>query len=130
MNSFLTSRLHKGVITFEVTGSSPSESEWEMSKILIDNWYQYIEFWNIKVGLLFLLSNLVYIKPKFLLEWKDIFNSKREKTRKYIKGSAIVVENVFIRSFVNTFFKAFKSEKPVKFVKSEKEGIEFINSLK
>ena len=128
-NTFLKSSLNDNVIKFEVIKATPNDLEWEYSKTIVDNWYDYIESSNVRVGLLFLLGNLVYIKPRFLLEWKDIFNSKREKTKKYIIGTAIVVENAIIRTFVNTFFSSFNSERPVKFVKNEEDGKEFIKSI-
>lgn len=129
-NTFLKSSLSDNIIKFEVIKASPNDLEWISSKTIVDNWYDYIESANIQVGMIFLLGNLIYIKPTFLLEWKEIFNSKREKTRKYIIGTAIVVENAIIRTFVNTFFTNFNSERPVKFVKDEYSGKEFINSIK
>ncbi len=129
-NTFLKSSLNNDIITFEVLGSSPSDLEWTTSKEMVDTWYNYLEDAGLRVGFLFLLQNLIFIKPKYLAEWKEIFNSKREKTKKYIIGTAIIVENGIIRTFVNTFFSNFNSERPVKFVKNKEYGITFINSIK
>ncbi len=128
-NTFLKSSLNDDIITFQVIKNTPSDIEWEMSKVMVDAWYNYIESANLQVGFLFLLQNLIFIKPRHLLEWKDIFNSKREKTKKYIIGTAIIVENALIRMFVNTFFNNFNSERPVKFVKNKEDGISFIKSI-
>lgn len=128
-NSFLKSSLSNDILTLEVQKSMANDMEWDMSKAMIDTWYKYLEDSNVRVGLLFLLHNLVFVKPKQLSEWKDIFNSKREKTKKYIIGTAIVVENGLIRTLINTFFSSFKSERPVKFVKNEEDGIKFIKEI-
>ena len=128
-NTFLKSSLNDDIITFEVIGRTPSDLEWTSSKAMVDTWYTYLEDSGLRVGFLFLLQNLIFIKPKHLLEWKEIFNSKREKTKKYIIGTAIIVENAIIRTFVNTFFSNFNSERPVKFVKNQEDGITFIKSI-
>ena len=129
LNTFLKSSLSGDVLTLEVMKGTPNDQEWEMSKTMIDTLYTYLENSNIRVGLLFMLHNLVFIKPKHISEWKEIFNSKREKTKKYIIGTAIVIENFLVRTIVNTFFSSFGSERPVKFVKTKEEGITFIKSL-
>ena len=128
-NSFLKSSLYDNILSLEVQKGMPNDLEWEMSKTMIDTWYKYLEDSNVRVGLLFLLHNLIFIKPKHIAEWKDVFNSKREKTRKYIIGTAIIVENSLIRTVINTFFSSFKSERPVKFVKNKEDGIEFIKQI-
>lgn len=129
-NTFLKTSLNDDIITFEVVGKCASDLEWESSKSMVDTWYNYLESADMRVGLLFLLQNLIFIKPKHLLEWKDIFVSKKEKTKKYIIGTAIIVENAIIRSFVNTFFHNFDSERPVMIVKNKEDGINFIKSIK
>lgn len=129
LNTFLKPSLYGDILTLEVMKGTPNDQEWEMSKTMIDTLYTYLENSNIRVGLLFMLHNLVFIKPKHISEWKDIFNSKREKTKKYIIGTAIVIENFLVRTIVNTFFSSFGSERPVKFVKTKEEGITFIKSL-
>jgi hypothetical protein len=128
-NSFLRSQMDNNILKFEVIGRTPSDLEWDMSKAMVDTWYKYLEDANIRVGMLFLLQNLIFIKPKQLMEWKQIFNEKREKTKKYIIASAIIVENGIIRTVINTFFSSFQSERPVKFVKNIEDGINFINSI-
>lgn len=125
---FLRSQLNDDILTLEVMKSYPSTEEWEASKNMINIWYNYLEDQDLKVGFLFLLQNLIFIRPGFLKDWKNIFDEKREKTKKYIKASAIVIDNYFIRSFINTFFNSFKPERPVKIVKNEEEGIEFIRA--
>lgn len=128
-NSFLKSSLHDNVLTLEVQKNMANDMEWDMSKAMIDTWYKYLEDSDVRVGFLFLLGNLVFIKPKQLTEWKEIFDSKREKTKKYIIGTAIVVDNFIIRTIINTFFSNFNSERPVKFVKTIEDGIKFIKEI-
>ena len=128
-NTFLKSSLNNNILSFEVIKGTPNEHEWQTSKTMIDTWYTYLEDYNIRVGLIFLLNNLIFIKPRHLSEWKEIFDSKRTKTKKHIIGTAIIVENALIRIFVNTFFSSFGSERPVKIVKNQEDSIEFIKTI-
>ena len=96
--------------------------------MITHNWYKYIEENNLQVGFIFNLNNLTYMRPTYLLEWKDIFQEKREKTRKYIIASCVIIEYNIIRQFVNLFFKAYDPIRPTRLVKDIEEGEEFIKS--
>jgi hypothetical protein len=127
-NTFLKSKLEENIIYFEVLKSSPTLEEWNDCKIIIQNWYKYLELNNKKVGFIFSLENLMYIKPSYLLEWKDIFISLKEKTKKYIIASCIIINYNIIRNFVNLFFKAYDPIKPTCIVKDIIEGTNYIKS--
>ena len=127
-NTFLKSKLEENIIYFEVLKSSPTLEEWNDSKIIIKNWYEYLELNNKKVGFIFSLENLMYIKPSYLIEWKDIFISLKEKTKKYLIASCIIIDYNIIRNFVNLFFKAYDPIKPTCIVKDIIEAVNYIKS--
>lgn len=79
MNSFLKTRLIDDIIIFTVLKEYPTREEWESSKAITNDWYNYIEKNNIRVGFIFNLDKLSYIRPTYLLEWKDIFQEKKKK---------------------------------------------------
>jgi len=128
MNSFLKSELKDNNIIFTVLKEYPTREEWENSKMITNDWYNYIEKNNLQVGFIFNLNNLTYMRPTYLLEWKDIFQEKKEKTRKYIIASCVIIEYNIVRQFVNLFFKAYDPIRPTRFVKDIEEGEEFIKS--
>ena len=128
MNSFLKTELKDNNIIFTVLKEYPTKEEWENSKMITNNWYKYIEENNLQVGFIFNLNNLTYMRPTYLLEWKDIFQEKREKTRKYIIASCVIIEYNIVRQFVNLFFKAYDPIRPTRLVKDIEEGEEFIKS--
>ena len=86
-NTFLKSHWNDGIITFEVLGNAPSDIEWNHTKIIVDNWYNYLEDFNTRAGFLILSKNLIFVKPKHLLEWKDIYcyYGKTEEKRNCFK---------------------------------------------
>jgi hypothetical protein len=128
MNSFLKSELKDNNIIFTILKEYPTREEWENSKMITNDWYNYIEKNNLQVGFIFNLNNLTYMRPTYLLEWKDIFQEKKEKTRKYIIASCVIIEYNIVRQFVNLFFKAYDPIRPTRFVKDIEEGEEFIKS--
>lgn len=127
MNSFLKTELIDNIIIFTVLKQYPTREEWEDSKIITNDWYNYIEKNNIRVGFIFNLGELSYMRPTYLLEWKDIFEEKREKTQKYIIASSIIIQYNIVRQFVNLFFKAYNPIRPTRLVKNIEEGKYFIN---
>ena len=128
MNSFLKTELKDNNIIFTVLKEYPTREEWENSKMITTNWYKFIEENNLQVGFIFNLNNLTYMRPTYLLEWKDIFQEKKEKTRKYIIASCVIIEYNVVRQFVNLFFKAYDPIRPTRLVKDIEEGEEFIKS--
>ena len=68
------------------------------------------------------------MRPTYLLEWKDIFQEKKEKTKRYIIASSIIIEYNIVRQFVNLFFKAYDPIRPTRLVKDIQEGEAFIKS--
>ena len=128
MYSFLKSELKDNNIIFTVLKEYPTREEWENSKMITNDWYNYIEKNNLQVGFIFNLNNLTYMRPTYLLEWKDIFQEKKEKTKKYIIASCVIIEYNIVRQFVNLFFKAYDPIRPTRFVKDIEEGEEFIKS--
>jgi hypothetical protein len=128
MNSFLKTELIDNIIIFTVFKQYPTREEWEDSKIITNDWYNYIEKNNIRVGFIFNLGELSYMRPTYLLEWKDIFEEKREKTQKYIIASSIIIQYNIVRQFVNLFFKAYNPIRPTRLVENITEGSNFIKS--
>ena len=139
MNNFLKTELKDNNIIFTVLKEFPTREEWEDSKMITNNWYNYIEKNNLQVGFIFNLNNifiynifnlnkLTYMRPTYLLEWKDIFQEKKDKTRKYIIASCVIIEYNIVRQFVNLFFKAYDPIRPTRLVKDIEEGEEFIKS--
>ena len=127
MNSFLKTELIDNIIIFTVLKPYPNREEWEDSKTITNDWYNYIEKNNIRVGFIFNLGELSYMRPTYLLEWKDMFEEKREKTQKYIIASSIIIQYNIVRQFVNLFFKAYNPIRPTRLVKNIEEGKYFIN---
>lgn len=128
MNSFLKTELIDDIIIFTVLKAYPTREEWESSKTITNDWYNYFEKNNIRVGFIFNLGELSYMRPTYLLEWKDIFHKKREKTQKYIIASCIIIQYNVVRQFVNLFFKAYNPIRPTKLVENIAEGKDFIKS--
>ncbi len=128
MNSFLKTEFNNNNIIFTVLKEYPTREEWETSKMITNDWYNYIEKNNIRVGFIFNLNKLTYVRPTYLLEWKDIFQEKKEKTKKYIIASCIIIEYNIVRQFVNLFFKSYDPVRPTRLVKDIEEGEEFIKS--
>lgn len=128
MNSFLKTELIDDIIIFTVLKDYPSREEWESSKAITNDWYNYIEKNNLRVGFIFNLDQLTYMRPTYLLEWKDIFHAMREKTQKYIIASCVIIQYNIVRQFVNLFFKAYDPIRPTRLVKDIAEGKDFIKS--
>ena len=125
-NTFLSTKLVNNIIFFTVLKGSPSDEEWYDCEQIVNKWYDYLETNNIKAGLLFSLENLIFIRPKLLVDWKRIFEEKRILTKKYIIATSIIIDNVIIRTFINLFFKTYNSEKPVRIVRTIEDGENFI----
>ena len=68
------------------------------------------------------------MRPTYLLEWKDIFQEKKEKTKRYIIARCIIIEYNIVRQFANLFFKSYDPVRPTRLVKDIEEGEEFIKS--
>lgn len=128
MNSFLKTELIDDIIIFTVLKEYPSREEWEDSKAITNDWYNYIEKNNLRVGFIFNLDQLSYMRPTYLLEWKDIFQEKREKTQKYIIASCVIIQYNIVRQFVNLFFKAYDPIRPTRLVENITEAKDFIKS--
>tara|TARA_A100001011_G_scaffold399597_1_gene509015 strand:+ start:1726 stop:2127 length:402 start_codon:yes stop_codon:yes gene_type:complete len=126
MSKFFSSELDKNIITFTVLKGSPTREEWDVCKKNILEWYDYLENNNIKAGLIFNLQELVYINPNYLIEWKQLFITNGERTRKNIIGSAIIVDSDIIRQVLNLFFKIYDPIRPTRIVKNIQEAKNFI----
>ena len=126
MNNFFNSELKKNIITFTVLKSSPTREEWDISKKNILEWYDFLENNNVKAGLIFNLEELVYINPNYLIEWKQLFITNGERTKKNIIASAIIVDSSIIRQVVNLFFKMYDPIRPTRIVKNIEEAENFI----
>ena len=127
MTTFFNSKIENNSIIFTILKSSPNREEWDSTKQNILEWYQYLENNNISAGLIFNLEELVYINPSYLLEWKQLFIDNREKTKRYIIASSIIIENSIVRQVINLFFKAYDPMRPTRIVKNIEEGKYFIN---
>tara|TARA_R110002073_G_scaffold253016_8_gene415682 strand:+ start:1867 stop:2262 length:396 start_codon:yes stop_codon:yes gene_type:complete len=127
MTTFFNSKIENNSIIFTILKSSPNHEEWDSTKQNILEWYQYLENNNIRAGLIFNLEELVYINPSYLLEWKQLFIDNREKTKRYIIASSIIIENSIVRQVINLFFKAYDPMRPTRIVKNIEEGKYFIN---
>ncbi|ALH23112.1 hypothetical protein ceV_206 [Chrysochromulina ericina virus CeV-01B] len=127
MTTFFNSKIENNSIIFTILKSSPNREEWDSTKQNILEWYQYLENNNIRAGLIFNLEELVYINPSYLLEWKQLFIDNREKTKRYIIASSIIIENSIVRQVINLFFKAYDPMRPTRIVKNIEEGKYFIN---
>jgi hypothetical protein len=127
MTTFFNSKIENNSIIFTILKPSPNREEWDSTKQNILEWYQYLENNNIRAGLIFNLEELVYINPSYLLEWKQLFIDNREKTKRYIIASSIIIENSIVRQVINLFFKAYDPMRPTRIVKNIEEGKYFIN---
>lgn len=127
MSLFLNSKIENNSIIFTILKPSPNRKEWDNAKQNILEWYQYLENNNLRAGLIFNLEELVYVNPTYLLEWKQLFIDNREKTKRYIIASLIIIENQIVRQVINLFFKAYDPIRPTKIVKDIEEAKNFIN---
>ena len=127
MSLFFNSKIENNSIIFTILKPSPNRKEWENAKQNILEWYQYLENNNLRAGLIFDLEELVYVNPTYLLEWKQLFIDNREKTKRYIIASSIIIENQIVRQVINLFFKAYDPIRPTKIVKDIEEAKNFIN---
>ena len=127
MTIFFNSKIENNSIIFTILKGSPNREEWDSAKQNILEWYQYLEKNNIRAGLIFNLEELVYVNPSYLLEWKQLFIDNREKTKRYIIASSIIIENSIVRQVINLFFKAYDPMRPTRIVKNIEEGKYFIN---
>ena len=127
MSLFFNSKIENNSIIFTILKPSPNRKEWDDAKQNILEWYQYLENNNLRAGLIFDLEELVYVNPTYLLEWKQLFIDNREKTKRYIIASLIIIENQIVRQVINLFFKAYDPIRPTKIVKDIEEAKNFIN---
>jgi len=127
MSLFFNSKIENNSIIFTILKPSPNRKEWDNAKQNILEWYQYLENNNLRAGLIFDLEELVYVNPTYLLEWKQLFIDNREKTKRYIIASSIIIENQIVRQVINLFFKAYDPMRPTKIVKDIEEAKNFIN---
>jgi hypothetical protein len=127
MTTFFNSKIENNTIIFTILKPSPNRGEWDNAKQNILDWYQYLENNNLRAGLIFDLEELVYVNPTYLLEWKQLFIDNREKTKRYIIASSIIIENQIVRQVINLFFKAYDPIRPTKIVKDIEEAKKFIN---
>ena len=127
MTTFFNSKIENNSIIFTILKSSPNRQEWDSAKQNILEWYQYLENNNFRAGLIFNLEELVYVNPTYLLEWKQLFIDNREKTKRYIIASSIIIENSIVRQVINLFFKAYDPMRPTRIVKDIEEAKNFIN---
>lgn len=127
MTTFFNSKIENNSIIFTILKPSPNREEWDSAKQNILEWYQYLKNNNIRAGLIFNLEELVYVNPSYLLEWKQLFIDNREKTKRYIIASSIIIENSIVRQVINLFFKAYDPIRPTRIVKDIEEAKNFIN---
>lgn len=127
MTTFFNSKMEKNCIIFTILKPSPNREEWNSAKQNILDWYYYLENNNIRAGLVFNLEELVYVNPTYLVEWKQLFIDNREKTKRYIIASSIIIENSIVRQVINLFFKAYDPMRPTRIVKDIEEAKKFIN---
>lgn len=127
MTTFFNSKIENNSIIFTILKSSPNREEWDSAKQNILEWYQYLENNNLRAGLIFNLEELIYVNPSYLLEWKQLFIDNREKTRRHIIASSIIIENSIVRQVINLFFKTYDPMRPTRIVKDIEEGKNFIN---
>jgi len=127
MSLFFNSKIENNIIIFTILKPSPNRKEWDSAKQNILDWYQYLEQKNFRAGLIFNLEELVYVNPTYLLEWKQLFIDNREKTKRHIIASSIIIENQIVRQVINLFFKAYDPIRPTKIVKDIEEAKKFIN---
>jgi len=81
------------------------------------------------VGLIFNLNKLIYLSPKMLKQWSIFFIENTHVTNRIIIASSIILEKSIIKHFLNIFFTVYNPIKPLKFVKSEENAIQFIESV-
>jgi len=135
-NNFLTINYNESnedynfnYLYFQIQKGTPTQFEWqEVLEFIIDLYCNYDQH-CLTVGLIFNLNKLIYLSPKMLKQWSIFFIENTHVTNRIIIASSIILEKSIIKHFLNIFFTVYNPIKPLKFVKSEENAIQFIESV-
>ena len=107
----------------------PTQEEWAEVKKIVDIWFNYCEKKNIKIALLFNLASLSLMYPSFGIDGAKYLKERSSQVKKYIIGTAFIVQNTTVRSLINMVLNLYHFIKPVKLVENKEEGLEFFETI-
>lgn len=117
------------ILFITIKAAIPSDKEWSEFKEILRNYYEVAIKSNQKFSMMIDLRNLTILPWDKYTDYTNFFNELRDKTKICIHATAIIVELAFVRATLNAFFLIYNAERPVSFVDSIDNGIEFFKSI-
>ena len=125
---FKYERLQK-ILFITIKAAIPSDKEWTVFKDILRNYYDVAIKTDQKFSMMIDLRNLTLLPWDKYNDYKNFFNELREKTKICIHGTALIVELTFVRAALNAFFLIYNAERPVSFVDTIDNGIDFLKDI-
>lgn len=131
-NDFIKFELieNKTIILITVLKDIPTQEEYTNFITQIDNIYEAFNNNKTNFSLLCDLTELGIIPMQYITELKDCFITKRDIINNYQNSTSIITTGVFVKTILNGFLTIYTTIKPVKFVNTMDEALEFIKSVK
>lgn len=89
------------------------------SQILINKYYKYSEENNIKYDLIVDINIIKFnsLKNFTIKDLKKIFLNNKNNTEKYCNTITVIINNFWLRQFLNMFFSLYTIIIPINFIK-------------
>ena len=130
-NNFIKFELieKKTIILITVLKDIPTREEYNNFITQLDNLYNAYSNNNNNFSLLCDVRELGMVPLTYINELKNFFVNKKEQTEQYLNSTSIISTSMTVRTLFNGFLTIYTTIKPVKFVSSLDEALEFINSI-
>ena len=89
------------------------------SQLLINNYYDYSEQNNIKYDLIVDINIIKFngLKKFTIKDLKKIFLNNKNNTEKYCNTITVIINNFWLRQFLNMFFTLYTISIPINIIK-------------
>tara|TARA_B100001094_G_C17932897_1_gene671636 strand:- start:227 stop:658 length:432 start_codon:yes stop_codon:yes gene_type:complete len=131
-NDFIKFELieNNSIILITVLKDIPTREEYNNFIIQLDNLYNAYSNNNNNFSLLCDVRELGIVPLSYINEIKNFFVNKKEQTEHILNSTSIISTSMTVRSLFNGFLTIYTTIKPVKFVSTIDEALEFIKSIK
>ena len=121
-NDFAALEYCPPVLTLRVIKSRPTWDEYRELQDSVRVFYTKADAQNRRICLLFDLQELGVLIPAMVQEWIDLFDELKEKTRRIIVCSAMVIASQIIRTAIDRFMQGYDAVRPIYICASVEEA--------
>ena len=117
---------HVLYVTFKTMQSAPTDDEWNETILHLKTFYSAALKSKKRFSMVYDLANIYPLPLARCRQWANMFDGMKDDTRACIVCTAILCQNFLFRKVINLFFSMYSAVRPLSFVASLDEAIEYV----